>query len=261
VRDLCSGRSGQARSSKANLPHTILEVRRATEDFDFHAHKKHRQIPAIDLGEPNGIFLGGDDGLGLALFAPVDDVENFLLGEPVVIGKPLGINQLRADLDKARTEKQAALRALTAGTPKSGDQALTNAQNVAARDKEGAALTEKLAELNKQRAELDYPIALAELQLREGVGRRLGYDPDIRMAEAAVRHCDEIIVTSDNPRTEKPGDIIEQILDGVPLDFPHWVIADRRAAIAKGLGLARPGDCVIIAGKGRSEERRVGKEC
>jgi UDP-N-acetylmuramoyl-L-alanyl-D-glutamate--2,6-diaminopimelate ligase len=78
-----------------------------------------------------------------------------------------------------------------------------------------------------------------------------------RMAEAAVRHCDEIIITSDNPRTEKPGDIIEQILEGVPLDFPHWVIADRRAAIAKALGLARPGDCVIIAGKGHETYQEI----
>jgi UDP-N-acetylmuramoyl-L-alanyl-D-glutamate--2,6-diaminopimelate ligase len=78
-----------------------------------------------------------------------------------------------------------------------------------------------------------------------------------RMAQAVVRHCHEAIVTSDNPRTEKPDTIIAEIMQGVPLDFPHWVIADRRAAIARALSIARPGDCVVIAGKGHEDYQEV----
>ena len=78
-----------------------------------------------------------------------------------------------------------------------------------------------------------------------------------RMAEAVVRHCDEAVITSDNPRTEKPETIIEEIMAGVPLDFPHWVIADRRAAIAKALRIARAGDCVVIAGKGHEDYQEI----
>jgi len=78
-----------------------------------------------------------------------------------------------------------------------------------------------------------------------------------RMAQAVVRHSHEAIITSDNPRTEKPEAIIAEIMRGVPLDFPHWVIADRREAIAKALSIARPDDCVVIAGKGHEDYQEI----
>jgi len=108
------------------------------------------------------------------------------------------LNTRRAELDKARAETQAALRALAPGTPKHGDKTPADAGNDAARDKEAAALTEKLADLNKQRAELEYPISLAEFQLREVVGRRLGHDPDVRKAEAAAAEADNARRASEN---------------------------------------------------------------
>lgn len=77
------------------------------------------------------------------------------------------------------------------------------------------------------------------------------------MAEAVARNCDEAIITSDNPRTEKPKKIIEEILDGIPLDFTHFVIPDRRKAIQKSLTLAHKGDCVIIAGKGHENYQEI----
>jgi UDP-N-acetylmuramoyl-L-alanyl-D-glutamate--2,6-diaminopimelate ligase len=77
------------------------------------------------------------------------------------------------------------------------------------------------------------------------------------MAAAVARHSDEAIVTSDNPRNEDPGAIIEDILQGMPLDFPHTVIPDRREAIGRALAKAGPGDCIIVAGKGHEDYQEI----
>jgi len=77
------------------------------------------------------------------------------------------------------------------------------------------------------------------------------------MAQAVAHQCDEAVITTDNPRTESPQKIIDDILEGMPLDFPHQAIPDRRAAIQKALTIARPGDCVIIAGKGHETYQEV----
>ena len=78
------------------------------------------------------------------------------------------------------------------------------------------------------------------------------------MAQAVVQHCDEAIITSDNPRNEKPGAIIDDILKGIPLDFPHVVIVDRKEAIRKALAAARSGDCLVVAGKGHEDYQEIG---
>ncbi|MFP4679789.1 MAG: UDP-N-acetylmuramoyl-L-alanyl-D-glutamate--2,6-diaminopimelate ligase [Chitinispirillaceae bacterium] len=77
------------------------------------------------------------------------------------------------------------------------------------------------------------------------------------MAQAVVDNCDEAVVTSDNPRSEKPETIINDILKGVPLDFPHTVVADRIEAIRCALKMAREGDCIVIAGKGHETYQEV----
>jgi UDP-N-acetylmuramyl tripeptide synthase len=70
------------------------------------------------------------------------------------------------------------------------------------------------------------------------------------MAAAVARLADEAVVTSDNPRSEKPEAIIEEIMEGFPLDFPVDVVVDRREAIHLALTRLVEGDCLIIAGKG-----------
>ena len=69
------------------------------------------------------------------------------------------------------------------------------------------------------------------------------------MGEAAARYSDVCIVTSDNPRSENPETIIDEIMPGIPKEKQHR-ITDREEAIRAALKLARPGDCVLIAGKG-----------
>jgi UDP-N-acetylmuramoyl-L-alanyl-D-glutamate--2,6-diaminopimelate ligase len=71
------------------------------------------------------------------------------------------------------------------------------------------------------------------------------------MGAAAVQNADRVIVTSDNPRSEEPGSIIEQILEGTGERVEHEV--DRRRAIAMAIGSAAAGDVVVIAGKGHEQ--------
>ena len=80
------------------------------------------------------------------------------------------------------------------------------------------------------------------------------------LAKAAT-HADFAIVTSDNPRTESPQSIIEDILSGFPVGFTQFHIEpDRRLAIDFALAEAQPGDCVLIAGKGHEAEQIIGTE-
>jgi len=71
------------------------------------------------------------------------------------------------------------------------------------------------------------------------------------MGRLATSLSDYAIVTSDNPRTEEPSDIVAQIEAGAREGGgPYEVIVDRRTAIGKALRMAGPGDTVVIAGKG-----------
>jgi UDP-N-acetylmuramoyl-L-alanyl-D-glutamate--2,6-diaminopimelate ligase len=71
------------------------------------------------------------------------------------------------------------------------------------------------------------------------------------MGAAAVQNADRVIVTSDNPRSEQPASIIEQILVGTGAEVEHEV--DRRKAITAVIETAAPGDVVVIAGKGHEQ--------
>jgi UDP-N-acetylmuramoyl-L-alanyl-D-glutamate--2,6-diaminopimelate ligase len=77
----------------------------------------------------------------------------------------------------------------------------------------------------------------------------------------AAAHADFAIVTSDNPRTEEPAGIIEEVIAGFTHGFSNFHIeSDRRRAIEFALAEAQPGDCVLIAGKGHESEQIVGTE-
>src|SRR5581483_7419538 len=71
------------------------------------------------------------------------------------------------------------------------------------------------------------------------------------MGAIAGRLADLAIVTSDNPRSEEPAAIIEEILAGCPAGTPSEV--DRRRAIERAIEAAEPGDVVVIAGKGHEQ--------
>jgi UDP-N-acetylmuramoyl-L-alanyl-D-glutamate--2,6-diaminopimelate ligase len=77
------------------------------------------------------------------------------------------------------------------------------------------------------------------------------------MAAAVAHHADGAIVTSDNPRSERPDTIITEICTGMPLDFPFRIIVDRKEAIRAALEAARPRDCIVVAGKGHEDYQEI----
>ncbi len=84
------------------------------------------------------------------------------------------------------------------------------------------------------------------------------------MGAVAGRLSDVIVITSDNPRSEDPDRIIDEIQRGITADTRRaeadrpLAIVDRRAAIAKAVEMARPGDLVLVAGKGHEKYQAIG---
>jgi UDP-N-acetylmuramoyl-L-alanyl-D-glutamate--2,6-diaminopimelate ligase len=80
------------------------------------------------------------------------------------------------------------------------------------------------------------------------------------MGSIAEQQADRVIVTSDNPRTEEPESILNDIRRGVsrPNDM-HWIV-DREAAIRTAAEEAGPDDVVVIAGKGHEAYQIIGTE-
>jgi len=77
-----------------------------------------------------------------------------------------------------------------------------------------------------------------------------------KMAAASEKWSDLVVVTSDNPRTEGPLEIIEEIKRGFSSRASYMVEPDRTAAIKKAISLAEPGDLVLIAGKGHENTQK-----
>lgn len=78
------------------------------------------------------------------------------------------------------------------------------------------------------------------------------------MAKIAVDGSDMAVLTSDNPRLEEPGAIIEQMKSGLEPGARYLAITDRREAIKAAVALARPGDIILVAGKGHETYQDVG---
>ena len=78
------------------------------------------------------------------------------------------------------------------------------------------------------------------------------------MAKAATEQSDLTVVTSDNPRTEDPSEIIDEVMSGVSSERASIAIVDRREAIAYAVKSANPGDVVVIAGKGHETYQIIG---
>jgi len=80
------------------------------------------------------------------------------------------------------------------------------------------------------------------------------------MAQAAAAVADFTFLTSDNPRTEDPDLILDEIQAGLPSGSPHLRITDRRMAIAAALEEGKPGDTLLLAGKGHENYQVIGTE-
>ncbi|MCK5511922.1 MAG: UDP-N-acetylmuramoyl-L-alanyl-D-glutamate--2,6-diaminopimelate ligase, partial [Thermodesulfovibrionia bacterium] len=77
-----------------------------------------------------------------------------------------------------------------------------------------------------------------------------------KMGAVAADLSDIVIVTSDNPRTEEPMEIIEEITKGIRKDN-YIVEVDRAKAIEKAVSMAQAGDTVLIAGKGHENYQEI----
>jgi UDP-N-acetylmuramoyl-L-alanyl-D-glutamate--2,6-diaminopimelate ligase len=80
------------------------------------------------------------------------------------------------------------------------------------------------------------------------------------MGRVADRAADLVVVTSDNPRSEAPQAIIDEVLDGVEREHGLVVEPDRALAIDHAVQVAHPGDLVVIAGKGHEATQDLGAE-
>jgi UDP-N-acetylmuramoyl-L-alanyl-D-glutamate--2,6-diaminopimelate ligase len=80
------------------------------------------------------------------------------------------------------------------------------------------------------------------------------------MGEIAARLADQVVLTSDNPRTEDPQQILNDVLAGMPADSNMIVEPDRGLAIQKAIALGGSGDLVLIAGKGHEDYQIIGTE-
>ena len=78
-----------------------------------------------------------------------------------------------------------------------------------------------------------------------------------RMGGAAAAFADKLFVTSDNPRSEEPGKIIEDILSGIPATATLTVIPDRGEAIRRALEELKEGESLLIAGKGHENYQEI----
>ena len=78
------------------------------------------------------------------------------------------------------------------------------------------------------------------------------------MAKIAVEHATTAIFTSDNPRTENPDAILDDMVAGVAGATNYIRISDRREAIRTATMLAKAGDIILIAGKGHEDYQIIG---
>jgi UDP-N-acetylmuramoyl-L-alanyl-D-glutamate--2,6-diaminopimelate ligase len=85
------------------------------------------------------------------------------------------------------------------------------------------------------------------------------------MGTVAARLSDVVVITSDNPRSEDPARIIDEIERGIPAGrqarsgaVQVLSVVDRAAAIERAVVLAEPGDLVLVAGKGHEKYQQIG---
>ena len=90
---------------------------------------------------------------------------------------------------------------------------------------------------------------------------RIGGDRDALkrplMGAEAERYADQVVLTSDNPRSEESGDILVQVRAGMSASASCLVLQDRAAAIRHAVAHAKPQDVVLVAGKGHETTQEI----
>jgi len=106
------------------------------------------------------------------------------------------------------------------------------------------------------------PLSKGRLRVLFGCGGDRDRSKRPRMAKVAEKYADAIYVTSDNPRTENPQSILDEIVTGFGRERRKsiHVESDRRRAIEQILSDAQPGDIVLLAGKGHEKYQILGTD-
>jgi UDP-N-acetylmuramoyl-L-alanyl-D-glutamate--2,6-diaminopimelate ligase len=104
------------------------------------------------------------------------------------------------------------------------------------------------------------PLTKGKLRVLFGCGGDRDPSKRPRMARIAEKLADVVYVTSDNPRTEQPQAILDQVCGGLSRQDQAIVEIDRRSAIERILADAQPGDVVLLAGKGHENYQIIGTE-
>jgi UDP-N-acetylmuramoyl-L-alanyl-D-glutamate--2,6-diaminopimelate ligase len=102
------------------------------------------------------------------------------------------------------------------------------------------------------------PIAQARVITLFGCGGDRDRTKRPLMGAVASRLSDVVVITSDNPRSEDPARIIEEIKSGLQAPTPFFAIVDRTEAIQFAIKTAEPGDLVLLAGKGHETTQAIG---
>ena len=102
------------------------------------------------------------------------------------------------------------------------------------------------------------PLIGGKLRVVFGCGGDRDRSKRAKMGEVAELYADEVFITSDNPRTESPEAIVQDILKGVRRLKPVMIEMDRKTAIERSLERLTPDDVVLIAGKGHENYQILG---
>lgn len=104
------------------------------------------------------------------------------------------------------------------------------------------------------------PLTKGRLKVVFGCGGDRDKSKRPQMGAIAELHADELIITSDNPRTEAPEKIIQEIQEGLQKLKKTTILVDRKSAIEHSLQDLKPEDVVVIAGKGHEDYQIIGNE-
>lgn len=102
------------------------------------------------------------------------------------------------------------------------------------------------------------PLAAGKLICVFGCGGDRDRSKRPLMGRTACEMCDNVLITDDNPRTESPDGIVEDIKKGVSGNDNYSIIRDRAGAIRRAIEMAGPEDIVVIAGKGHENYQIAG---
>jgi UDP-N-acetylmuramoyl-L-alanyl-D-glutamate--2,6-diaminopimelate ligase len=274
--DRCEGMRARV-AIFTNLTRDHFDFHESMEDY-FQAKRRlfaaGPEVAVVNIDDEHGRRLAHElpDPITYAVDAPADYsvevLESGLAGSRFRVDTPDGAVELRCALPGRHNAANATAALAAARALGVDDQAATGAL---------AALEAVPGRLEPVRTGQDFEVlidyshtpdslrgALQTSRALAGSGRVLcvfgcGGDRDRgkrpRMGAIASELADHVIVTSDNPRWEDPAAIIRDVLEGA--GDVDWMV-DRREAIQRALGLAAPGDLVLIAGKGHELYQEVG---